>query len=147
MSGGLPVVTVSLQVLIGVVLAVSLLYAIKQLNQNYKLAISVLGLLIAVALYVLLAVLTGNPVFIAIEVVGLMLFLFLIWLGYYYSLWFIAVGWLLHVLWDVGLQPAQTAPYIPQWYTWLCVGFDIVMAIYVGTIVFKVQQNSNNRQC
>ena len=147
MSGGLPVVTVSLQIFTGIALAVSLLYATKQLNQKSKLAISVLALLIAVAVYVLLALLTGNPVFIAIEMVGLMLFLFLIWLGSYYSLWFIALGWLLHVLWDLGLQPAQTAPYIPQWYALLCVGFDIVMAIYVGAIVFKVQQNSNNREC
>ena len=132
-----PSVTVSLQIIAGVLLAFGLLFYIKRFNERTRLTIAALALLIAALVYVLLALVSRNELFITIEIVGLMLFLLLIWLGYQYSFWFITLGWLLHVLWDVSLHPAHTVPYVPQWYAWLCVGFDIVMALYVGVVLVK----------
>lgn len=137
MWGELSIGSSSLLIVAGVLCAAGLLYAIKNCNHKTRLVISALALLIAVLVYVLLALRTANPLFIGIELVGLVLFLFLIWLGYRYSFWFIPLGWLLHVLWDIGLYPAQTAPYVPHWYAWLCVGFDVVMALYLIVILAR----------
>ncbi len=101
-----------------------------------------LALLVAALIYVGLALLSHNILFVTIEIIGLVLFLFMIGLGYFYSFWFIVMGWLMHVLWDIGLHPDQTAPYVPQWYPWLCVGFDIVMALYMGITIIRVQRKS-----
>jgi len=131
--------TVILQILAGVLLAAGVLYAIKGYSQKIRITLTTAALLVAVLVYVLLALFSGNPVFVAVEIIGLLLFLFLIGLGYRYTLWFVAMGWILHVLWDVGLYPAQTAPYVPQWYAWLCVGFDVAMAFYMGTLLVRYQ--------
>lgn len=137
MFDDLPIVTRSLQIVAGGMLATGLLFCIKRFNTRIKLRIAILALVIAAVVYVLFALLTRNQLFITIELVGLMFFLLLVWMGYQYSFWFIAMGWLLHVFWDLGLHPAQTAPYIPQWYTWLCVGFDIIIALYLVTILVR----------
>lgn len=139
MTTELSFVTVTLQILAGVLLAAGVLYAIKGYSQKIQLAVTTSVLLVAVLIYVLLALFSGNPVFVAIEIIGLLLFLLLIGLGYRYTLWFIVMGWIMHVLWDVGLHPAQTAPYVPQWYAWLCVGFDVVMAFYMGALLVRYQ--------
>ncbi len=139
MTTELSFVTVTLQILAGALLAAGVLYVIKGYSHKIQLAITAAVLLVAVLIYVLLALFSGNPVFVAIEIIGLLLFLLLIGLGYRYTLWFVVMGWILHVLWDVGLHPAQTAPYVPQWYAWLCVGFDVVMAFYMGGLLVRYQ--------
>lgn len=131
-----------LQILAGVLLATGLLYLLKRFNHKTRLSITVAALLITALVYVVMALLSHNILFVSIEILGLVLFLFMIGLGYFYSFWFIAMGWLLHVLWDIGLHPDQTAPYVPQWYTWLCVGFDSAMAVYVGVVIISLQRKS-----
>ncbi|WP_455221390.1 hypothetical protein [Kaarinaea lacus] len=126
----------------GALLATGLLYLLKRFNHKSRLSISMLALLVAALIYVGLALLSHNILFVTIEIIGLVLFLFMIGLGYFYSFWFIVMGWLMHVLWDIGLHPDQTAPYVPQWYPWLCVGFDIVMALYMGITIIRVQRKS-----
>ncbi|MEJ2179675.1 MAG: hypothetical protein P8Y28_04370 [Gammaproteobacteria bacterium] len=135
MLGKLPVVAASLQIGAGLILAAGLLFYIKRFSEKTRFTISALVLLIAALIYVLFALVSGNQLFVTIEIIGFLLFLFLVWLGYQYSYWFIAMGWLLHVFWDFGLHPAQTAPYLPQWYAFLCAGFDIAMALYVSAIL------------
>ena len=135
MLGELPVITAGLQIGAGLILAAGLLFYLKRFSEKTRLTISALVLLITALVYVLFALLSGNQLFVTIEVIGFLLFLLLVWLGYQYSYWFIAMGWLLHVFWDFGLHPAQTAPYLPQWYAFLCAGFDIAMALYVSAIL------------
>lgn len=137
MLSDLPVVTVSLQMVSGIFLAAGLLFYLKRFSERTRLTIGAFALLLATLVYVLFALLSQNQLYITIEIVGLLLFLLLIWLGYQYSFWFIVLGWLLHVLWDMGLYPAETVPYVPQWYAWFCVGFDIVMALYLGAILVR----------
>ena len=101
-----------------------------------------LALLIAAFIYVLFALVTFNKLFIIIEVVGLLFFLMFIWMAYHYSYWFIALGWLLHIVWDIGVHPDETAPYVPQWYAWTCVGFDAIVAIYLMVLLAHHSENS-----
>ena len=76
MTAELSFVTATLQILAGVVLAAGALYAIKGYSQKIRLVLTSAALLVAVLVYVLLALFSGNPVFVAIEIIGLMLFLF-----------------------------------------------------------------------
>ena len=41
--------------------------------------------------------------------------------------WALALGWALHVTWDVGFHGAYS-PIAPSWYPLACVGFDLVVA-------------------
>lgn len=142
MSKGLLVTTEFIQISVGTVFAAGLVVATKRFNLKARLSMTVLVFLLAVLTYVSLALVSGNILFVAVELVGLVLFIFIIGLGYIYSFWFIALGWLLHVLWDIGLRPDETAPYIPQWYMWGCAGFDIVMALYTGFLIVGMQRKS-----
>ena len=134
------VVILILQLAAGILLAAGLLYYIKRFTERTRLTITALALFIAALIYVLFALTSRNELYIATEVVGLLFFLLLIWLGYKYSFWFVALGWLLHVLWDLGLHPEQTVPYVPQWYAWLCVGFDAVLALYLVVVLSKTSE-------
>lgn len=137
MVGEQSVIIISLQVIAGIFLAAGLLFYIKRFDEKTRLTFSALALFIAAVIYVLFALVSNNPLFIALEIVGLAFFMLMIWLGYKYSFWFVVLGWLLHVLWDLGLQPGETVPYVPQWYTWLCLGFDLVIALYLAVVLVK----------
>jgi len=131
-----------IQIFMGAVFASGLVFAIKRFSHEARWLITVLMLALAVLTYVGLALMSRNILFVAIELIGLVFFIFIIGLGYFYSSWFIAMGWLLHVLWGIGLQPDQPAPYVPQWYMWCCAGFDVVMAIYAGFLIVSLHRKS-----
>ena len=122
---------------LGVILSGGLLIYCHRLSAVTRYHLLAIALSIASLLYVVFALLTFNLMWIAVEVVGLVLFLLFIWMAYQYSFWFIALGWLLHIVWDIGVHPHETAPYVPQWYAWLCVGFDAVMALYLSVLLVR----------
>jgi hypothetical protein len=65
------------------------------------------------------------------EALGLVLFGVLAWVGFRYSL-LLALGWAAHVLWDLLLHlNGPGAAYTPDWYPWLCVSFDLLVAAAV----------------
>ncbi|TKB43139.1 DUF6010 family protein [Thalassotalea mangrovi] len=44
----------------------------------------------------------------------------------------LALGWLLHPVWDIGLHLQGPGWHIvPPWYAVACVSFDILVAIYI----------------
>jgi hypothetical protein len=95
------------------------------------------ALFIAAAIYILFAIYEFHPLWLGIEVVGVLLFALFIWMAYLHSFWFLVMGWLLHVLWDVGFRPVEVAPYVPSWYAWACVGFDVVIAGYTAVLLLR----------
>lgn len=127
-----PLVLTGLQLAGGMLLAVFFLFYLKRFNEKQKLAVSALALLAAASVYVVFALISRNQLLITIESIGFLLFLLLVGLAFKYSFWFVALGWIMHVIWDVGLLPAEPAPHVPSWYAWLCVGFDLVIAFYLG---------------
>lgn len=54
----------------------------------------------------------------------------LCWLGYRSSLWFLALGWGLHGIWDLVVPLMENVDHMPHWYAGLCIGFDIVVGAY-----------------
>lgn len=126
--------------LLGILAACGLIYYMRDFGTQKKYRILAAGLFIASAIYVLFSVTTFNEVWITVELVGLLLFLLFIWMAFHYSVWFIVLGWALHIIWDVGVHPQETAPYVPLWYAWLCVGFDGVVALYLASLIVRQEK-------
>ena len=70
------------------------------------------------------------------ELMGVVGYSILAFLGYRYSPIFLAIGWALHVLWDILLH-APTSNIAPQWYPGACLGFDIVIAGYLAYLIWN----------
>jgi hypothetical protein len=89
------------------------------------------GLMVAALIYVAFALAGAHGRWLALEAVGLALFSGVAWLGLRVSLWWLALGWVAHVGWDVGLHLDRTQPVVGAWYPLACVGFDLVVAGYL----------------
>ncbi len=90
------------------------------------------GLLIAAAVYPVFAMIWGDGIWLTVEMAGLVGFGILAWIGRYRSSPFLAVGWLLHPLWDVGLHLWGPGAHIaPTWYAIACVSFDVLLAAVI----------------
>jgi hypothetical protein len=93
-----------------------------------------IGLLLAAAIYVAFAFAFGadSVDWVALESIGLLAFGCLGWLGIRGNVLWLAAGWGLHPLWDVGLHwHGPGAAVVPAWYAVACVSFDLVVAIYI----------------
>jgi hypothetical protein len=111
----------------GVVLAVP--YLVYARSRRWTLGA---GLIVAAAVYVPFAVLAGTLNDVLTELSGVVLFGVLAAIGMRGSLYFLALGWVAHLGWDLLLHPMHTATYAPWWYPIACIGFDLVVG---GAIV------------
>ena len=89
------------------------------------------GLVIAALIYVVFALLGKNYDWLSIEVAGVLLYAIPAILSLKYSKYWLAVGWALHVLWDVLLHANGNPDYVPMWYPGVCLGFDLAIAGFV----------------
>jgi hypothetical protein len=90
------------------------------------------------ALYLLLAALiyvgfawSASPTWMHIELAGVVAYGALAWLGYRYDRRLLALGWLLHAAWDSVVHSSAT-PFVPEWYRWACLAFDIIAALWIA---------------
>ena len=115
-----------LPVLVGAALGamVALLARTRQGGETPLLA---MGLVAAAMVYVAFAVPAADPRWLFIEGAGVAVFGVLAWLGRTSAGW-LALGWTVHVAWDVGLHMDRTQPVVGAWYPLLCVGFDLIVA-------------------
>lgn len=89
------------------------------------------GLAVATAVYVGFALRTSASwAWLGLEIVGVAVFLPSAVLGWRGGVRALAAGWLAHVAWDLLLHGPGT-PFVPAWYPWLCLGFDVVAAVVV----------------
>ncbi|NOZ54046.1 MAG: hypothetical protein GXP08_13105 [Gammaproteobacteria bacterium] len=121
----------------GMILACMLVFHLRQKNHNKKYQFLGYALIVTALIYVVLAVFSADLMWISIEVIGCLVFLLLVWLAYQYSFWFVAMGWLIHIVWDMGLSPFESAPYVPGWYPAVCTGFDLVLGLYLAYLLIK----------
>lgn len=90
-----------------------------------------LGLLVAALIYLGFALAAPSLHRLPLEAAGVALFAALAWLGVRRSLWWLVLGWVAHVAWDVGLHLDRPQDVVGPWYPLLCVGFDLVVAGYL----------------
>ena len=99
-------------------------------------AVLAVGLVVAAFVYVAVAGLRHQGSWISLEMVGLAGYGLSALLGTYFSAWWLVLGWAAHPLWDVyfhlpNISPAAGATYVPEWYVWLCISFDLSVALYI----------------
>ncbi len=88
------------------------------------------GLVVAALVYVAFAVARGAPpLALAFEAAGVVGYGMFAWLGLRGHAGWLAAGWLLHPLWDVGLHTGFALA--PAWYVWACLGFDVVVGVWL----------------
>lgn len=90
------------------------------------------GLVVASLVYVGFALVQTTILWLLIELLGAAIYGVIAWLGLRHSTWWLAAGWALHPLWDVGLHVwGAGRAFAPMWYAVACISFDILVAGYV----------------
>lgn len=96
------------------------------------------GLLVAAAIYVGFAVLWGEDGWIRFEAVGVAIFSLIAFLARRFGILWIGAGWLLHIGWDYLFHMVGPGQHLaPAWYPPLCIGFDLVVGVYIFWVVFR----------
>ncbi|MEN1728579.1 MAG: DUF6010 family protein, partial [Pseudomonadota bacterium] len=87
------------------------------------------ALVIAALIYLAFALIWANPLWIGIELLGVLLFSLFAWRGVRGSMLWLAAGWGLHPFWDAGLHWwIADGHFAPRWYVIACLSFDLVVA-------------------
>ena len=118
-----------IQMLTGVLLALftlPLLRAVRYFSERTKFT---LLLLFLPALYVLIALWTGQRP--GPQLWGLLLYGNIAILGYGTSLVVLAAGMIGHAVWDILHHTGDIATVVPRWYIFICIGYDLAMGTYV----------------
>lgn len=121
-----------IEIVIGISLAIGFLLVARR-GKSYakEKRIFAIGLVVAALIYVCFGLFSGSISWMLIELLGVPLYAVFAWLGLRKSAWLLAVGWALHVVWDAGLHGYAT-PFVPHWYIGGCLGFDLLVAGYIG---------------
>ena len=120
-----------LYLLLGAVLAVVYILLVRTLAPGPSPFAT--GLLIAAAIYVVAALFLAPEGWLQFEGSGLLAYFLPVAASRKFGFAALAVGWLLHPLWDYYVHiTGPGADWMPVWYAWLCVSFDLVVGLYCG---------------
>jgi len=132
-----------LEILLGFIIALLLFYfSIKIFPKSY-LSIWSSGLIIAAVIYCIFALVGKNYDWLSIEFLGVLLYSIPALLSRRYSKYWLALGWVLHVLWDVLIHHNGHPGFVPSWYPGLCIGFDLSIA---GAILWSIRKGKVENQ-
>ena len=120
-------------VIAGVLLSLVLILLARTRGPAGAIRIYALGLVVTALLYVLLAVMGGaSASYLALEGVGVLIFASAAWIGVRGWVKVLALGWVLHVAWDLLLHlQGSASEYTPWWWPWFCLSFDLIIAAAV----------------
>jgi hypothetical protein len=88
-------------------------------------------LVVTALIYVGFGLVSDSISWILIEFSGVPVYAVFAWLGLKKSGWFLVIGWAFHTFWDAGLHGVLT-PFVPHWYIGGGIGFDLLVAGYIG---------------
>lgn len=127
-----------LDLAIGIILALIPLLLVKKFFPDKQVVFWQFGLIIAALIYVGFVLINGRDIQnLPLEIGGLALYSLLVFLSYKYSLYFLSLGWAMHIGWDFLLHSYTTTPYVPLHYIEACIGFDIVISAYIFWLAKK----------
>ncbi len=82
-----------------------------------------------------------NTTWILTEIIGVILFSIIAFIGIN-SPWFLAIGWLIHPVWDLLIDNHSLTIFVPQWYPTVCIGYDIAIALYIAWKCIQEEENN-----
>jgi hypothetical protein len=125
-----------IQLLIGILACLIFVLVARRADSKRELRVYAMALIAAALVYVGFAIAAGAALsWVALEVSGLALFSLIALLGLRYSVWILALGWVAHAVWDALLDEVLKVGFVPDWYPFVCVGFDLFLAVYIVTRV------------
>jgi hypothetical protein len=131
----------STAVTIGILGAMVLVLLARSLAPRRELLVYGIGLGVTAVAYVALALHYSAPApYLGLELVGATLYGGAAVLGTRRWPALLALGWTAHVAWDLLLHPAGSTAYVPTWYPWFCVGFDLPIGGYIAGLVAAGRQ-------
>lgn len=129
-----------IEIILGILIAIISVFLIARLYPNRDHAFWRVGLIVAALIYVLFALLRNGISYLPLELGGLFFYGIFVWLSKRKALYWLAVGWGLHIGWDILLHTNPAMPFVPSWYPGVCLGFDIVIALYIFRIYQQRQE-------
>lgn len=125
-----------IEIIIGGLVVLAFLYAFHFGKESELKGVLAIGLVAAALIYVGFALFglwakTANFNWLLLEFIGVVVYFLFAFLGVKKSMYFLAIGWAAHVLWDVGWHFGDSAAFVPNFYPSVCIGFDLVIAIYI----------------
>ena len=123
------------EIIVGIVLAACSVAIVAKVYPEKDHVVWQTGLLIAALIYVGFAVVGQSWTDLPLELFGVILYGIFVFLSKKYTLYWLAIGWVLHVCWDVFYH--TEAAFVPSWYPGVCLGFDIMIALYILWLLQK----------
>ncbi len=126
-----------IEIIIGGLLAALFAYAFSKMKAHRHKKFFAGCLIIAALIYVGFAAVgisteTASYNWLLVEIAGFFIYTFFAYAGVKISAWFLAAGWILHILWDVGLHFGEATAFVPDFYPPVCIGFDLVLGIFIA---------------
>lgn len=131
-----------LEVIIGALAAITIWYYYRNLPFRSIMKLWQIGLLVAALIYVGFVIVGGAWTDLPRELIGVFLYGLFILLSQKSSPYFLAFGWLLHVLWDLIIHPTGIHLYVPAWYPPVCLGFDVAIAVLLFSRILQQQKKT-----
>ena len=116
----------------GLVLGLVFVRVAARFGARTERVIYAVGLVVAAAVYPVLAAMHGADGWFPAEIVAALLFVALAALGLIRSPLWLSGGWVLHAAWDSPVHLASTgSTFVPVAYILACAGFDLVVALSI----------------
>jgi hypothetical protein len=129
---------VVLQLLTGALACGLLILVARRMGPARELGIYALSLVAAALIYVGFAAWGGAGAgWLMAETGGLLVFTLLAFAGLKTSARILALGWALHAGWDGLLHKLREAAFVPDWYPFACLAFDLLLAAYIAARDFR----------
>lgn len=126
-----------LEIVIGLIIALTCIFIVQRIYPKKDHAFWRIGLIMAALVYVGFALFGGYTNYLPLELGGVVLYGLFAFLSKKHTLYWLALGWGLHIAWDVFLHGGASTPFVPHWYPGLCIGFDIAIALYLIYLISK----------
>ncbi len=127
--------TVALWLLLGVALAIPYVLVGHRLGDRSARLWWAGGLVLIALIYVGFPLRRGAPLpDVAFELCGVLLYGAAAVLGLRGDRAWLALGWTLHPIWDIGLHNSSETALAPMWYVWACLAFNLLVAAYLWRV-------------
>lgn len=131
-----------IELAIGIILAELTILVIQAFPAKINYQFYAAALIAAASIYVGFSFLSQNTTWIFTEIIGVIIFSAIAFLGVKFSPWFLAMGWLIHPAWDLLIDNHNLTAFVPQWYPTLCIGYDFAIALYIAWKCIKQKQDN-----